>query len=265
MTAVLGAQVSAPKNYSPNILEPIDRAPARAMLPDDVVRLMSGADVWHLYELSWLDERGHAQQFVGVLTIPMDSPNSVESKSLKLYLNSLNFHRFASTDEALSCIKSDLRSLLGAPVTLTVLPPSDITSITVEPSGECIDDRSLVARGESGLRVVEPASEVGEVLVSHRLRSLCPVTGQPDWGTLVVDYNGSKIDRDSLVSYIDQYREHADFHEQCVERVFADLLQVAAPSRLTVVAFYQRRGGIDITPWRSTIASESPLTRMGRQ
>jgi len=226
-------------------------------------------DVWHLYELSWLNAEGRPQQYVGVLALAADSTATVESKSLKLYLNSLNFHRFDSPDSACSCIEQDIGRVADGQVSLTLFSPSEIGNITREPEGDLIDDLSVEAVGTvvNPRDLLEPMEDgVGEHRwVSHKLRSLCPVTGQPDWATLVIHTRGPTVSPLGLSRYIDSYREHQDFHEHCVEQIYVDIQAVARPDMLTVVAFYQRRGGIDITPWRSGVPFTTPVDRMGRQ
>jgi len=269
MTRVLGKTVSAPLVYSPNILEAIPRSINRQQLDFGGLDQFFGADVWHLYELSWLEDKNQPVSFCGVLIIPSDSPATVESKSLKLYLNSLNFHRFEDTQAAVACITRDLSSLTGATITLELIQARDLASITTEPVGDLLDafgsqcsDRT---RGHQS-SVIEVCEERAEKRwVSHLLRSLCPVTGQPDWATIVIDYEGRAFDCESLSAYVQSYREHQEYHEQCVERIFADLYRAAEPTRLMVTAFYQRRGGIDITPWRSMLPIHIPSVRMGRQ
>ena len=264
MVKVLGQKVDAPTRYAPEILERIVR------LPRDSVTGY-GFDIWHLYELSWLVESGSGEvgssHYVGVLSIPSDSAHTVESKSLKLYLNSLNFHQFASDDQALECIRADLEAVLGVRPDLAIVTPSDIHQITREPEGELLDGLAVPAASSSGpMNLHEAADGMEEVsLVTHRLRSLCPVTAQPDWATLVMHYAGPKMNRVALMAYVNSFREHQDFHERCVEAIFDHLRESLKPERLTVVGYFQRRGGIDITPHRSTHPTEPYLLRMGRQ
>ena len=264
MVKVLGQRVDAPTRYAPEILERIVRQPR-----DSVTGY--GFDIWHLYELSWLVESGSGEvgssHYVGVLSIPSDSAHTVESKSLKLYLNSLNFHQFASDDQALECIRADLEAVLGVRPDLAIVTPSDIHQITREPEGELLDGLAVPAASSSGpMNLHEAADGMEEVsLVTHRLRSLCPVTAQPDWATLVMHYAGPKMNRVALMAYVHSFREHQDFHERCVEAIFDHLRESLKPERLTVVGYFQRRGGIDITPHRSTHPTEPYLLRMGRQ
>lgn len=267
MAGVLGQTVAAPRDYSPAILERIDRSSGRRAIGGNLPEF-HGSDVWHLYELSWLNAQGQPEQYVGVLTIPAASPATVESKSLKLYLNSLNFHVFASAEAAREQIIEDVSKVVGGRVGLVLLRPTDIASITREPGGVLIDGAAVsvpVAEEPNRHMLSVGAGEVERTLVSHRLRSLCPVTGQPDWATLMLRWKGVDLHTESLLTYIDSFREHQEFHEQCVERIFIDLCAVLQPERLVIAAFYQRRGGIDITPWRSLQSLIAPSDRMGRQ
>lgn len=277
MPGVLGKTVAAPLVYSPEILEAIERSASREQLDFGGHDQIFGADVWHLYELSWLERDRGPVSFCGVLTIPCDAPATVESKSLKLYLNSLNFHEFPTTAAAIACISADLSALTRSEVTLTLIAPVNLAEITQEIQGELLDAvvpevvaPDLMPEGvmpqENGANAIKVTRQrVAKRWISHNLRSLCPVTGQPDWATLLIDYEGYALDVASLRAYVYSYRTHQEYHEQCVERIFADLLRVAEPTRLTVSAFYLRRGGVDITPWRSTQPGSVPLTRTGRQ
>jgi 7-cyano-7-deazaguanine reductase len=262
MSGVLGQRVSAPASYAPNILEPIQRLGRSE-------RAARGWDIWHAYELSWLigDDPVH---WVGWLAIPADSPATVESKSLKLYLNSLNHHAFANHAVAMDTIIRDISAQVGTGVQLNCLPVTALSSITEELVGVNLPACTIGAGAErirtDTLMTHSPGkgNVVSEHLVSHSLRSLCPVTGQPDWGSLSIRYTGEAFDHRSIAAYLAGYRSHQGFHEQCVEQIFADLL-LLNPSSLQVVAFYQRRGGIDITPWRSTEAVPVNPQRLGRQ
>ena len=261
MAGVLGQTVAAPERYAPDVLEPIQRQQRPATV-------CFGWDIWHAYELSWCiaDEACH---WVGWLAIPSDSPATVESKSLKLYLNSLNFHSFGDHQEALKTICDDLSACVGAPVSLECLPVEGVSGITEE-----LDGVNLPAcAAHQGIETINPDSlthspgkgnVVSEHLISHSLRSLCPVTAQPDWGSLSIRYTGQSIDHESLSVYLSGYRSHQGFHEQCVDQIFADLMTLQ-PDSLQVAGFYQRRGGIDITPWRSTEPLAPNPQRLGRQ
>ena len=260
MVVALGSRVAAPTEYSPDVLEPIVRNPATATGDDG----RYGYDRWHLYELSWLDSSGHAQSYVGVLCIDVKSPATIESKSLKLYLNSLNFKNFSSSDEAKSVICSDVGNLAGSEVTLELFAPEDIGMMTCEPDGILLDGLSPEALSPAEW-VSADAPLVRETLLSHRMRSLCPVTAQPDWGTLVVSYSGRQINRQALLDLVDSFRRQQDFHEACVEQCFDSIRSGANPDALSVTGYYQRRGGIDITPVRASEPVATEFWRMGRQ
>jgi len=264
MVFVLGNRVAAPTKYAPDILERIERdAAGRSLsLSEGTVY---GYDCWHLYELAWLGSDGAPENFVGVLFIDVNSAATIESKSLKLYLNSLNFQRFDNSDAAKSVICSDIQDLIGATVTLELFSPSDINAFTREPDGISLDEPFAEASAETTEWLGTMEVSVTETLVSHRLRSLCPVTGQPDWGSLVVNYTGPQINRGRIRDLVASFREHQDFHERCVERCFSSILSNANPRSLSVTAYYQRRGGIDITPVRSSEPVTRQLWRMGRQ
>jgi 7-cyano-7-deazaguanine reductase len=266
MDGALGNKIAAPKLYAPEILEPISRREGRDALGISQTD-MFGYDCWHLYELSWLNAQEQPQHGVGVLIVDAASPTTIESKSLKLYLNSLNFHCFESQAAAVDVICRDIGCVTGSKVTLAMLPPTELAGITREPKGLLLEDNVLAAgaKHKEGLWC-DAHGDIGrQTLVSHRLRSLCPVTAQPDWGTLVIEYQGLPLYLDQLLSFVESFREHQEFHEQCVERCFKVLMQQTGAESLTVSAFYQRRGGIDITPVRSTGPVLPKHWRMGRQ
>ncbi len=261
MAGVLGQTVAAPELYAPEVLEPIHRQKS-------IATVCFGWDIWHAYELSWCigDEACH---WVGWLAIPAESPATVESKSLKLYLNSLNFHSFGDHQEALNTICDDISTCVGASVSLECLPVAGLSGITEELDGvnlpACTAHREMEAiKADSLTHSPGKGNVVSEHLVSHSLRSLCPVTAQPDWGSLSIRYTGKAVDRESVSTYLSGYRSHQGFHEQCVDQIFADLLTLK-PDSLQVAGFYQRRGGIDITPWRSTEPLAANPQRLGRQ
>ena len=220
MADVLGQTVAAPERYAPEVLEPIHRQKS-------IATVCFGWDIWHAYELSWCigDEACH---WVGWLAIPAESPATVESKSLKLYLNSLNFHSFGDHQEALNTICDDISACVGAPVSLECLPVAELSGITEELDGvnlpACTAHREIEAiNADSLTHSPGKGKVVSEHLVSHSLRSLCPVTAQPDWGSLSIRYTGKAVDRESVSTYLSGYRSHQGFHEQCVDQIFADL------------------------------------------
>jgi len=267
MARVLGERVAAPKSYAPEVLEPIARAMGRAKLPTFDATQCFGADVWHCYELSWLGPEGRPDSCVAILTIPSDTSQTVESKSLKLYLHSLNFKVFESRERLVATISQDLAAVLGAVPDLQLVDHNHLTSMTHKVVGRSIDTEVVRSSpsGSPSPRCAAGGESVTEVWYSHNLRSLCPVTGQPDWATLVLDYSGQVWEISTIADYLLSFREHQEFHEQCVERIFSDLMACCEPAKLTVSAFYQRRGGIDITPWRSNQPLATPRWRLDRQ
>lgn len=265
--SALGREVAYPAHYDPTLLFPIPRQAAR-----DEIGIAAGAlpfvghDRWHAYELGWLDARGKPRVATATLTVPCTSPCLIESKSLKLYLNSLNGARFNSDAAVLERIATDLSARAGADVGVAFgLPP-----LAAGPEGESLDglDVEIDHYGppRAGFLVVDPEVEVEETLSSALLKSNCPVTGQPDWATVAIRYRGPRIDRVELLRYLVSFRDHAEFHEQCVERIFHDVLAQCRAAALSVEARYTRRGGLDINPWRATAGVDVPrMTRDPRQ
>jgi|SRR5690606_10561090 len=249
----LGQATVYPTEYDPGLLFPIPRAQGRAPLQLDDGRLpFIGHDRWHAYELAWLDARGKPEVGTATFVVPADSPNLVESKSLKLYLNSLNATRFDSAEAVRARIADDLGAAAGAPVEVRFgLPP-----MAEDGDGESIDamDIAIDTYGppDPDQLHADPDAPVQETLRSDLLKSNCPVTGQPDWASLHIAYRGPRIDRAGLLRYLVSFRDHAGFHEQCVEQVFCDLMARCRPQALSVEARYTRRGGLDINPWRAT-------------
>ena len=268
-TSPLGRAISYPRRYDPDLLHPIARATGRAALPPAALRTLQGADFWTAFELSWLGPRGMPRVAVAEIAVPCTSPNIVESKSLKLYLNSLNDTRFATSDAVAARMRTDISTCCGAPVEVSLYNLGDHARLEIRPpAGECLDvielDEPGFAPDATNLRAAR-GTRVAEVLYSDLLKTNCPVTGQPDWATVVVDYCGPRIDRAGLLAYILSFRHHSDFHEHCVERMFCDLWCQVQPERLSLMARYTRRGGIDINPWRTSGAGAPPQGRLVRQ
>jgi len=266
----LGARSAYPQHYDASLLFPIERAAARRELGLDPAALpFGGVDIWNAYELSWLDGRGKPQVALGQLRVPAHSPRLVESKSLKLYLNSLNQERIGSADAVQELIARDLSAATGAAVTMSLVTADQFAAQRLdELDGECIDALALDIDDYGPVRpayLCSDGAQVAETLVSHLLKSNCPVTGQPDWASVRIDYAGAAIDRAGLLRYLVSYRDHAGFHEQCVERIWCDLWQRCSPHRLSVYARYTRRGGLDINPWRSNGAERCGNPRGARQ
>jgi len=266
----LGKSSAYVSSYSPELLFPIPRATKWAELGLVAGQLpYQGVDYWNCYELSWLLPSGKPVVAIGEFAIPADSPNIIESKSFKLYLNSLNQSVYASPAEVAVVLAHDLSACAGAPVRVRVRSLDEVAAEGVATlPGRCIDDLEIAVSdyGHPRPELLRCSDEVvEEVLYSHLLKSNCPVTGQPDWGTLVVDYRGPRLDAASLLAYVVSFRQHQDFHEQCVERIFLDLQRLLQPEWLTVYARYVRRGGLDINPYRSTATMVPDNRRLVRQ
>ena len=256
----LGREVAYPSGYDPSLLFPIPRAAGRAAIGLRGALPFVGRDRWHAYELSWLDAHGKPCVATATLHVPCESPALIESKSLKLYLNSLNVTRFNSAEAVRARIATDLSTRAGADVSVEFgLPPIDAVG-----EGESIDALDIAIDDYGPPKADYLATHAGtvveEVLTSALLKSNCPVTGQPDWASVTLRYRGAPIDREGLLRYLVSFRDHADFHEQCVERIFQDLLVRCAPEWLVVEARYTRRGGLDINPVRTSPQVPTPLS-----
>ncbi len=265
---MLGRPAPPVPAYSPDILEPIERASGRGALPAQYLDGMHGQDVWHAYELSWLDASGRPSSRIGRLVIPSEAPRIPESKSFKLYLNSLNGERLGGEADFRERVVADLERLTGAPVRFSLYPVDSPDVAGVPLRGQCIDGlEAAAAPVEPASSLLEPGDALvsGESLHSHLFRSLCPVTGQPDWATVRVTYSGAAIAHASLLRYLLSFREHQAFHEQCVERIYCDIAAACAPQSLTVEAFFARRGGLDINPVRSSLRELPTPCRLIRQ
>jgi len=270
--APLGQRVNYPSQYDPSVLFPIARSQARAglALPDHAASF-HGADIWNAYELSWLDARGMPRVALARFEIPADSPNIVESKSFKLYLNSYNQTQIADWPTLHGQLLGDVSQAVDAPVGLALIPAHEFATESIDDlAGRCLDEQTLTINAyqpDPGLLHTKPGGEVEETLMSRLLRSNCPVTGQPDWGCVQIAYRGAPIDHAGLLRYIVSFRLHTGFHEHCVERMYCDLMTRCRPRSLRVYARYTRRGGLDINPWRATADMPAPdtTTRTARQ
>ena len=275
---ILGQSTHYPKTYAPDMLYPIPRALGRAKLALPADALSIGMDWWQVFEMSWLNSHGISQVAMARLAIPATSDYIVESKSLKLYFNSLNFTEFDNQQAVKATVEKDLSACLKTDVTLEIFEVNIANSLPISaPQGDCIDnaldnsDKKIAIVSDvdpSSLTVAHQGASDSQlqILHSHLLRSNCPVTNQPDWGTLEIQIDSQPIDRAGLLEYILSFRQHNGFHEQCVEQIFSDLTQVFAPKTLMVRAWYTRRGGIDINPCRvSDISLLPPPSRLNRQ
>ena len=253
----LGKPVVYSDQHDPSLLFPIARAEQRAAIGIGAELPFIGVDVWNAYELSWLDGRGRPRAALAEFRVPANSPRLIESKSFKLYLNSYMQTRVADTETLRNDLVHDLSAAAGAPVSAVLTLASSAHGAKIEQLvGDLIDDMPIEINyygpPNPALLDCDPERIVDETLVSHLLKSNCPVTGQPDWASVQIAYRGARIDRDGLLRYLVSYRQHSDFHETCVERIFMDLLRECAPAKLAVYARYTRRGGLDINPFRAS-------------
>lgn len=251
----LGKQSNYITSYQPDLLYPITRRQLWKETGLYSKQPYYGMDIWNAYEVSWLNRKGLPQMALAQVCIPCGSQNIIESKSFKLYLNSFNQTHLTDQNELLQRLQQDLTQSAEGNVQVYLFGLDDPAMTVVPISGECIDTQDIAINRyhpDTNLLQVTDAGYRQEKLYSHLLKSNCPVTGQPDWATLVVDYQGPTIDRAGLLAYIVSFRKYGDFHEQCVERIFLDILQHCKPEQLTVFARYVRRGGLDINPYRST-------------
>lgn len=264
----LGKQVQYPNAYDPSLLFSIERTLNRSSLV--LPTTWFGNDVWTAYEVSWLNPKGKPIAMIGEISIPWNSPHLIESKSLKLYLNSFNEVRFNNAKEVRQILETDLSAATQAAVEVHLydLHPYD-GPIMGHLEGENIDHLDVEITHYTPqpelLQCEENGDTVYEMLVSDLLKSNCPETGQPDWGSVQISYTGKKISTESLLRYIVSFRHHTEFHEHCVERIYSDIMQQCAPESLMVQARYTRRGGLDINPWRSSHPLKLASTRTPRQ
>lgn len=266
----LGKSSSYITEYTPSLLYPIPRKRKRDEIQVPSPLPFYGFDTWNAYEVSWLNRKGTPQVTIAQFNIPCTTQNIIESKSFKLYLNSFNNTRFDSIDSVLSALKKDVNEVIIGEAEIQLIGLDDFSNQSITNfDGECLDSREVSCDNyliDETLLSCDPQIEVEETLYSHLLKSNCLVTGQPDWGSVRIIYQGAKIDKDSLLKYIVSFRNHNEFHEQCVERIFMDLLKYCKPTKLTVEARYTRRGGLDINPIRSTEKIQPAKNiRMARQ
>ena len=268
--------------YDASLLFPIPRAGKRAEIGIAGAPPFFGADMWTAFELSWLNPRGKPQVALAHVTVPCESFNIVESKSFKLYLNSFNNTRFASADEVRARLRADISEAVWRDPAYPGAAPQSSLGVTLlgadlfdrepvhELDGLSLDrldiDCSRYTPAPELLTVTPDEAPVTEVLTSNLLKSNCLVTGQPDWGSVQIRYTGDQIEQAGLLQYLVSFRNHNEFHEQCVERIFMDLWTRCKPVRLAVYARYTRRGGLDINPFRTSYPQALPANvRMARQ
>jgi len=270
----LGKKASYPDQYTADLLFPVPRQNKRSELHITDSLPFKGFDIWTAFELSWLNEKGKPIVAIGECIFPCTSPFLIESKSLKLYFNSFNNTKFNSLGEVKIAMQNDLARAAGEEVIIKIYSATDWLQSSMQSlSGKCIDDcdiecDSYTVTPEYLASKLEKESEeeVTETLYSNLLKSNCLMTGQPDWASVQINYIGRKIDHDNLLKYIVSFRNHIEFGEHCVERIFTDIMHYCAPRKLTVYARYTRRGGIDINPYRSTEDCQPPENiRLPRQ
>lgn len=251
----LGKKSKFEEVYNPSLLCGIERKTNREKLGIGEELPFLGVDIWNVYELSWLNNRGKPVVALAEIRVPCTTPCIVESKSLKLYLGSFNQTRFGNLNEVTKTIEMDLSVTTRGSVLVDIRPLSDFNHRHIEKvQGTCLDEMDVDVEdyhvNKDLLSVNEHEMTVSETVYSDLFRSNCPVTGQPDWATIVIHYKGKPIDHGNLLRYIISYRRHSDFHEQCVERMYMDVMEQCAPEALSVYARFTRRGGIDINPFR---------------
>ena len=273
----LGKASAYADQYAPELLFPIPRAAKRQALGLTAVLPFLGADMWTAFELSWLGPRGKPQLALAHITVPCESSHIIESKSLKLYLNSFNNTVFADAAAVLAHLRADLNeaawrgAVVQSSVGVRLLDPELFDREPVqELDGLSLDRLDVECRQYTPapelLRAAADEPPVTEVLTSRLLKSNCLVTGQPDWGSVQISYSGAAIDQEGLLQYLVSFRKHNEFHEQCVERIFMDIWKRCRPHKLAVYARYTRRGGLDINPFRTSYPQAlPPAVRTARQ
>jgi 7-cyano-7-deazaguanine reductase len=255
--------------YTPSLLRSIARAESRHQAGIGTSLPFRGEDAWNCYEFSWLNARGRPEAAMLKIQVPCSSSHIVESKSLKLYLNSFSQTTFANRTEIITTLDSDLGLAFRAPVIVAILDLDHGGDRIGDLPGRCLDELDIAIdayhRDPDLLQCATDDVTVRETFHTHLFRSVCPVTGQPDWASVLVQYVGRRIEADSLLRYLVSFRNHAAFHESTIELIFVDLMRRAMPDHLTVYGRFQRRGGIDINPFRSTDESVAPAIRIARQ
>jgi 7-cyano-7-deazaguanine reductase len=266
----LGKSTIYADRYDPSLLFPIPREIKRAEIGVVEPLPFHGVDIWNAYELSWLDLRGKPVVALAEFGVPAASPNIIESKSFKLYLNGFAQERIADAATLAATLTRDLSTAAGALVDVQLLDANAAAYAVTDLDGHLLDGQDIAIDHYGPpqadfLHADVSANPVAETMVSHLLRSNCPVTGQPDWGSVQIAYRGAPIDHAGLLRYLVSFRDHNEFHEQCVERIFVDLMQRCAPQQLSVYARYTRRGGLDINPFRSSMPATPGNQRTVRQ
>ncbi|MEM5552563.1 NADPH-dependent 7-cyano-7-deazaguanine reductase QueF [Pseudoalteromonas neustonica] len=269
--SVLGQSTEYVDTYTPSLLFPIARKLNRDALDINEAALpFKGQDIWTGYELSWLNTKGKPVAAVASFIFPCQSSHIIESKSFKLYLNSFNQTRFDSIEDVKAILIADLSAGVSMPIDVVLYSPNDYNCLPCTPlPGECIDELDIqIDSYHLDAYSLKPASTntVSETLHSHLLKSNCLITSQPDWASIIIRYTGEQVCKESLLRYLISFRTHNEFHEQCVERIYCDLMAQLNITELEVYARYTRRGGLDINPYRSTSHDNVPFAvKINRQ
>ena len=267
----LGKKTEYDSHYHPEKLFPISRQAKRDEIDVPEKLPFFGFDLWNHYEVSWLNEKGKPVVALAEISYGCESPCIIESKSMKLYFNSLNNTQFKDADAVQAIVKKDIEERVGSPTSVKIIPLNHLNDdkLFVGFSGICLDELDIQCSSylveESFL--TSEHEPVEETLYSNLLKSNCLVTNQPDWGSVQISYKGKKINREGLLRYLVSFRNHNEFHEQCIERIFMDIMRNCHPEELTVYGRYTRRGGLDINPYRSTknILQDIQNRRLSRQ
>lgn len=267
----LGQKTEYASQYDRTLLQPVPRVLNRDGLGITQNQPFTiGADIWTAYEISWLNEKGLPQVAIADIYLDYQSQNLIESKSFKLYLNSFNQSKFADFNAVQQTMQRDLSECVQGDVKVRLNPVAVYNAQKIDHlQGDCIDEQDIEITSyefnANWLKDCVSDEIVEEKLVSHLLKSNCLITNQPDWGSLHIHYVGKKINHEKLLRYVVSFRQHNEFHEQCVERIFCDLMHYAKPEKLTVYARYTRRGGLDINPFRSNFENLPENLRLARQ
>ncbi|MCP3943594.1 MAG: NADPH-dependent 7-cyano-7-deazaguanine reductase QueF [Desulfobacteraceae bacterium] len=268
--STLGKKVEYISEYDAKLLFPISRKGKRDEIGVDENQLpFGGVDIWNGYEVSWLNKKGKPKVAIVIFTIPCTTSNIIESKSFKLYLNSFNQTRFENKEQVQQILEKDLSKALEGSLKIQILLPGEFGKLAGGKfSGICLDDidTQITDYGLNPDYLVSDKNHIAnESLYTDLLKSNCLVTGQPDWGSLFVKYKGPKINHEGLLKYVISLRQHNEFHEQCVERIFTDIMEKCKCEKLTVYARYTRRGGLDINPFRSNFEKDVQNKKFARQ
>ncbi|MDG2502614.1 MAG: NADPH-dependent 7-cyano-7-deazaguanine reductase QueF [Porticoccaceae bacterium] len=270
----LGKDTAYADQYDAGLLFPIPRSKARGTVENEGAETgglpFLGTDLWTAFEISWLNPQGLPQVAIGEFTFPCTSDAIIESKSFKLYLNSFNQTQYPSMDDVQSLMQADISAACGAEIEVQLYRVGDYNDIrpVAESPGNCIDQRSVsidTYQPDADFLQADSSTQVSETVYSHLLRTNCPVTDQPDWASIYISYKGAQIDADGLLRYIVSFRQYQDFHEQCVEKIFVDIMARCQPTELSIYGRYMRRGGLDINPYRSTVNRSANPFRQVRQ